>query len=70
MLSLDLAVYKMPSSDAQLNPALTGLAVTYEVDHSRDNWKPGPHDQFHDGLVGGDEGVRRLLEMVVAAVVP
>jgi hypothetical protein len=27
-----------------------------------------PHDQFHDGPVGGDDGVRRLLEMVVAAV--
>jgi hypothetical protein len=40
----------------------------YEPDHSRDNWKPLPHDQFHDGPVGGDDGVRRLLEMVVAAV--
>jgi len=28
-----------------------------------------PHDQFHDGPVGGDDAVRRLLEMVVAAVV-
>lgn len=66
--SLDLAIYKMSSSDAQLDPALTGLPVTYEMDHSRDAWKPAPHDQFHDGPVGGDDGVRRLLEMVVAAV--
>jgi hypothetical protein len=66
--SLDLAIYKMASSDAQIDPALTGLPVAYQVDHSRDNWKPGPHDQFHDGPVGGDDGVRRLLEMVVAAV--
>ena len=66
--SLDLAIYKMSSSDAQLDPQLTGLPVTYQVDRSRDNWKPGPHDQFHDGPVGGDDGVRRLLEMVVAAV--
>ncbi len=66
--SLDLAIYKMSSSDAQLDPALTGLPVTYTVDHSRDTWKPAPHDQFHDGPVGGDDGVRRLLEMVVASV--
>jgi CubicO group peptidase (beta-lactamase class C family) len=67
--SLDLVLYKMAGNDAQFNPELTGLPVTYEVDHSRDGWKPLPHDQFHDGPVGGDDGVRRLLEMVVAAVV-
>ncbi len=66
--SLDMAIYKMAGSDAQFNPELTGLPLTYEVDRSRDNWKPLPHDQFHDGPVGGDDGVRRLLEMVVAAV--
>ena len=66
--SLDMAIYKMAGSDAQFNPELTGLPLTYEVDHSRDNWKPLPHDQFHDGPVGGDDGVRRLLEMVTAAV--
>ncbi len=68
--SLDLVLYKMAGSDGQFNPDLTGLPLTYEVDHSRDNWKPLPHDQFHDGPVGGDDAVRRLLEMVVAAVVP
>jgi len=67
--SLDLVLYKMAGSDTQFNPDLTGLPLTYEVDHSRDSWKPLPHDQFHDGPVGGDDGVRRLLEMVVAAVV-
>jgi CubicO group peptidase (beta-lactamase class C family) len=67
--SLDLVLYKMSATDAQLNPELTGLPVTYTVDHSRDDWKPLPHDQFHDGPVGGDDGVRRLLEMVVAAVI-
>ncbi len=51
--SLDMAIYKMAGSDAQFNPELTGLPLTYEVDHSRDNWKPLPHDQFHDGPVGG-----------------
>lgn len=67
--SLDLVVYKMAGSDAQFNPELTGLPLTYTYDRSRDNWKPHPHDQFHDGPVGGDDGVRRTLEMVVAAVV-
>jgi CubicO group peptidase (beta-lactamase class C family) len=67
--SLDLVIYKMAASDAQLDPELTGLPLGYEPDHSRDDWKPLPHDQFHDGPVGGDDGVRRLLEMVVAAVV-
>jgi hypothetical protein len=67
--SLDLAIYKMAGSDAQFDPALTGLPVTYEVDRSRDGWKPVPHNQFHDGPVGGDDGVRRLLEAVVAAVI-
>ena len=68
--SLDMVIYKMSASDAQMDPELTGLPVTWQMDHSRDNWKPGPHDQFHDGPVGGDDGVRRLLEMVVAAVIP
>jgi hypothetical protein len=36
---------------------------------SRDNWKPGPHDQFHDGPAGGDDAVRRLLGIAVASVV-
>lgn len=67
--SLDLVIYKMAVSDAQLDPELTGLPLGYQPDGSRDDWKPLPHDQFHDGPVGGDDGVRRLLEMVVAAVV-
>src|SRR5439155_7722851 len=45
--SLDLAIYKMAGSDAQFDPELTGLPVTY-LDHSRDNWKPLQHDQFQD----------------------
>jgi CubicO group peptidase (beta-lactamase class C family) len=68
--SLDLVLYKMAGSDAQFNPDLTGLPLAYEMDHSRDDWKPLAHDQFHDGAFGGDDGVRRLLEMVVAAVIP
>ena len=67
--SLDLVLYKMAGNDGQFNPDLTGIPLRYEVDHSRDNWKPLPHDRFHDGAVGGDDSVRRLLEMVVAATV-
>ena len=67
--SLDMVIYKMSANDAQLAPELTGLPVTYALDHSRDAWKPRPHTQFEDGPIGGDDGVRRLLEMVVAAVV-
>ncbi len=67
--SLDMVIYKMAGSTAQFEESLTGIPATYTVDHSRDNWKPRPHTQFEDGPIGGDDGVRRLLEMVVAAVV-
>ena len=67
--SLDMVIYKMAASNAQLNPELTGLPLGYTPDVSRDNWTPLPHDQFHDGPVGGDDSVRRLLEMVAAAVI-
>jgi hypothetical protein len=67
--SLDMVIYKMSGSDAQFNPELTGLPQTYKEDRSRESWQPLPHDQFHDGPIGGDDGVRRLLEMVSAAVV-
>ena len=68
--SLDMVIYKMAANDAQLAPELTGLPVTYPMDQSRNSWKPRPHTQFEDGPIGGDDGVRRLLEMVVAAVTP
>jgi CubicO group peptidase (beta-lactamase class C family) len=67
--SLDMVIYKMAGGTAQFDPALTRLPVKYTVDRSRDDWKPTPHTQFDDGPIGGDDGVRRLLEMVVAAVV-
>ena len=67
--SLDLVIYKMAGDDRQYNPALTGLPQDYAYDGSRDNWKPAPRSQFSDGPIGTDDGVRRVLEMVVAAVV-
>lgn len=66
--SLDMVIYKLSGSDAQFDPKLTGLLQNFEEDHSREDWKPLPHDQFHDGPLGGDDGVRRLLEMLSAAV--
>ena len=58
--SLDIVIYKMGGNERQYDPALTGLPVLYKYDGSRDGWKAGP---------GTDSGVRKLLEMVVAAAV-
>jgi CubicO group peptidase (beta-lactamase class C family) len=67
--SLDLVIYKMAGSDQQYNPALTGIPQNYPYDGSRDNWKPAAKSQFSDGSIGTDDGLRRVIEMVVAAVV-
>ena len=66
--SLDMVIYKMAGDDSQYDPARTGLPQLYQYDGSRDNWKPSPHTQFSDGPIGVDDGVRRVLEMVVASV--
>jgi len=67
--SLDLVIYKMAGDDSQYNPARTGLKQDYPYDGSRDGWKPQPRSQFSDGPIGTDDGVRRILEMVAAAVI-
>jgi len=67
--SLDLVIYKMAGNDEQYDPDRTGLPLAYQYDDSRDGWKPRPHTQFWDGPIGVDDGVRRVLEMVVAAAV-
>ena len=66
--SLDMVIYKMSGSDQQYNPALTGIPQDYPYDGSRDNWKPAAKSQFSDGSIGTDDGLRRTIEMVVAAV--
>jgi CubicO group peptidase (beta-lactamase class C family) len=66
--SLDLVIYKMAGSDQQYNPALTRIPQDYKYDGSRDNWKPAARSQFSDGPIGTDDGLRRVIEMVVAAV--
>jgi CubicO group peptidase (beta-lactamase class C family) len=66
--SLDLVIYKLGGNNGQYDPALTGLPQPSEYDGSRDNWKPIPRTPFHEGSMGGDDGLRRVLEMVSAAV--
>ena len=66
--SLDLVIYKLGGNNGQYDPSLTGLPQTREADHSRDDWKPIPRSPFHEGSMGGDDGLRRVLEMVSAAV--
>jgi CubicO group peptidase (beta-lactamase class C family) len=67
--SLDMVIYKMAGDDSQYDPARTGLKQDYPYDGSRDTWKPAPRSQFSDGPIGVDDGVRRILEMVAAAVI-
>lgn len=65
--SLDLVIYKMGGNNGQYDPALTGLPQPASVDLSRDNWKPFRQTPFQEGSLGGDDGLRRVLELVSAA---
>src|SRR5439155_7365693 len=65
--SSDLVIYKMGGHNGQYDPALTGLPQP-EPGHERDKWQPNPRTPFHEGSMGGDDGIRRVLEMVCAAV--
>jgi CubicO group peptidase (beta-lactamase class C family) len=65
--SLDIVIYKMGGRNNQYEPALTGLPQP-EPDKSRDNWQPIARTPFNEGSLGGDDGLRRVLEMVSAAV--
>lgn len=66
--SLDLVIYKLGGNNGQYDPALTGLPQDFKYDGARDNWTPIPRTPFNDGGMGGDDGLRRVLEMVSAAV--
>ncbi|HET6252150.1 MAG TPA: serine hydrolase [Tepidisphaeraceae bacterium] len=66
--SLDLVIYKLGGRDNQYDPALTEIPQPFNYDGSRDNWKPIPRTPFNEGSLGGDDGLRRVLEMVSAAV--
>jgi CubicO group peptidase (beta-lactamase class C family) len=65
--SLDIVIYKMGGNNGQYDPALTGLPQP-TPDTSRDDWKPIPRTPFNEGSLAGDDGLRRVLEMVSAAV--
>ncbi len=67
--SLDLLIYKLGGNNGQYDPTLTGLPQP-EPDRSRDDWKPIPRTPFNEGSLGGDDGIRRVLEMVSAAALP
>ena len=64
-----MVIYKMAGDDAQYDAQRTGLAQNYPYDRSRDGWKPAARSQFSDGPIGTDDGVRRVLEMVISAVI-
>ncbi len=67
--SLDLVIYKMGGNEGQYAPELTGLPQpSWHLDESRKDWKPIPRTPFNEGSLGGDDGLRRVLEMVSAAV--
>jgi CubicO group peptidase (beta-lactamase class C family) len=66
--SLDIVLYKMGGSIGQYDPTFTNIPQP-APDTSRDDWKPLPRTPFSDGSLGGDDGLRRTLEMVCAAVV-
>ncbi len=68
--SLDIVIYKMGGPNFQYDPTMTLIPQPTNVDTSRDNWKPIPRTPFNDGSLGGDDGLRRVLEMVSAAVIP
>lgn len=66
--SLDLVIYKLGGNNGQYDPTLTRIPQDFPRDESRDNWKPIPRTPFNEGSMGGDDGLRRVLEMVSAAV--
>jgi CubicO group peptidase (beta-lactamase class C family) len=66
--SLDLVIYKLGGNNGQYDPALTGIPQSFKYDGSRDNWRPIPKTPFNEGSLGGDDGLRRVLEMVSATV--
>ena len=66
--SLDLVIWKIGGSERQYDWTAPGLPKNTGYDGSRDKWQPHAGDQFHDPPIDVDTGVRRTLEMTVAAV--
>lgn len=66
--SLDIVIYKLGGKDGQYDPKLTGIPQPFKYDGSRDKWTPIPRTPFNEGSMGGDDGLRRVLEMVSLSV--
>ena len=67
--SLDLVIYKLGGKDGQYDPAMTGLPQPAFTDHSRADWQPIPRTAFNEGSTSGDDGLRRVLELISCAVI-
>jgi len=67
--SLDLVIYKLGGKDGQYDPAMTGLPQPAFNDHSRADWQPIPRTAFNEGSASGDDGLRRVLELISCAVI-
>jgi CubicO group peptidase (beta-lactamase class C family) len=65
--SLDLVIYKMGGNNGQYDPTFTNIPQP-DPSHARDDWKPIVGTPFMEGSRAGDDGIRRVLEMVSAAV--
>jgi len=65
--SLDLVIYKLGGKTGQYDPTLTGLPQPEFKDLSRDTWEPIPKTHYNEGSLGGDDGLRRVLELVSMA---
>jgi CubicO group peptidase (beta-lactamase class C family) len=65
--SLDLVIYKMGGNNGQYDPTFTSIPQP-EPSTARDEWKPIQGTPFIEGSRAGDDGIRRVLEMVSAAV--
>ncbi len=61
--SLDIVIYKMGGPNGQYDPTLTRIPQP-APDTSRDNWKPITRTPFNEGSMGGDDGLRRVLQLV------
>jgi CubicO group peptidase (beta-lactamase class C family) len=66
--SLDLVIYKLGGKDAQYDHALTGLPQPAFSDTSRESWQPIAKTHYNEGSLSGDDGLRRVLELVCNAV--
>jgi CubicO group peptidase (beta-lactamase class C family) len=66
--SLDLVIYKLGGKDAQYEPALTGLPQPPFQNASREAWQPITKTHYNEGSLAGDDGLRRVLELVCNAV--